>query len=293
MVRRYLDAFGEAICRLLGETLPRIETDWWSRRVLDRLTFQQQSFVRSSGTATLDGLDVAALMRVLDQNWHEIAPLRNLPPIARTWLKETQTIRNRWAHAPASGLPPDETYRDLSFAGAPPLATHLGAHVLSVASLSKAYGLPGLRLGWLLTRDATLATTFLAAKEQVMIGGPVLDEEIGWQVYRRRADLLPGIVAGARRGLATVAAWIAGEPAMEWVAPEGGVVCFPRIRAGAGVDVEGFHRTLMGDYKTFTGPGHWFESDRAHMRLGFGWPSKDELTRGLANITQALNAAKD
>jgi hypothetical protein len=112
MVRRYLDAFGEAICRLLGEALPRIETDWWTRRVLDRLTFQQQSFVRSSGTTTLAGLDVAALMRVLDQNWHEIAPLRNLPSIARTWLKETQTIRNRWAHAPASGLAPDETYRD-------------------------------------------------------------------------------------------------------------------------------------------------------------------------------------
>jgi len=113
MVRKFLDAFGEATCRLLGETLPRIETDWWTRRVLDRLTFQQQSFVRSSGTKTLAGLDVAALMRVLDQNWHEIAPLRNLPPIARTWLKETQTIRNRWAHAPASGLAPDETYRDL------------------------------------------------------------------------------------------------------------------------------------------------------------------------------------
>ncbi len=113
MVRKYLDAFAEALCRLLGETLPRIESDWWSRRVLDRLTFQQQSFVRSSGTTTLDGLDAAALIRVLDQNWHEIASLRNLRPITRTWLKETQTIRNRWAHAPAGGLPPDETYRDL------------------------------------------------------------------------------------------------------------------------------------------------------------------------------------
>ena len=186
----------------------------------------------------------------------------------------------------------DETYRDLSFAGAPPLATRLGEHVLSVASLSKAYGLPGLRLGWLLTRDAALATTFLAAKEQVMIGGPVLDEEIGWQVYRRRAELLPAIVAGARRGLATVAAWIAGEAALEWVAPEGGVVCFPRIRAAAGVDVERFHRTLTSEFATFVGPGHWFEQDRRHMRLGFGWPTEVELAEGLANVSRALAAAR-
>jgi len=113
MVRKFLDAFGDAICRLLGDVLPHLESDWWEKCVLDRLTFQQQSFVRSRGTKGLDGLDVAALMRVLDQNWYDIAPLQNLPPIARTWLKETQTIRNRWAHAPAGGLPADETYRDL------------------------------------------------------------------------------------------------------------------------------------------------------------------------------------
>jgi len=113
MIRRLLDAFGEELCQFLAEMLPRIETDWWIRCVVARLTFQQQNFVRSSGTATLAGLDVAALMRVMDQNWHEIVPLRNLAPASRTWLKEAQTIRNRWAHAPAGGLEPEETYRDL------------------------------------------------------------------------------------------------------------------------------------------------------------------------------------
>lgn len=113
MIRKLLDAFGTELCQFLTEALPRIENDWWNRSVVARLTFQQQNFVRSSGTTTLAGLDVAALMRVLDQNWHEIAPLRNLVPASRTWLKEAQTIRNRWAHAPAGGLELEETYRDL------------------------------------------------------------------------------------------------------------------------------------------------------------------------------------
>ena len=30
-----------------------------------------------------------------------------------------------------------------------------------------------------------------------------------------------------------------------------------------------------------TGEGHWFEADRHHFRLGFGWPSHDELATGL------------
>src|SRR6185436_5287514 len=80
----------------------------------------------------------------------------------------------------------DETYRDLTVGTPRPFATTLGDRVISVASLSKAYGLPGLRVGWLMTRDATLNETFLAAKEQMLICGAVLDEEIAHRVYARR-----------------------------------------------------------------------------------------------------------
>ncbi|HET7779302.1 MAG TPA: pyridoxal phosphate-dependent aminotransferase, partial [Rudaea sp.] len=55
----------------------------------------------------------------------------------------------------------DETYRDLSLDGALPLAASLGGNVISVASLSKAYGVPGIRLGWIVTTDAKLQETFL------------------------------------------------------------------------------------------------------------------------------------
>jgi aspartate/methionine/tyrosine aminotransferase len=43
----------------------------------------------------------------------------------------------------------DETYRDLSFGDWLPVAATLGDHVISVSSLSKAYGVPGLRVGWI------------------------------------------------------------------------------------------------------------------------------------------------
>lgn len=185
----------------------------------------------------------------------------------------------------------DETYRDLTPGGAPPLASRLGDHVISVASLSKAYGLPGLRLGWLVTGDPGLAERFLAAKEQIVIAGPVLDEEIAWRVYSRRPRLLPGILADVAARSATLKSWMAEQDSLEWVEPEGGVVAFPRIRLSATVDVERFYRVLNGTYATWVGPGHWFEQDRRCMRIGFGWPTPEELGEGLGNIGLALAAA--
>ncbi len=76
---------------------------------------------------------------------------------------------------------------------------------------------------------------------------------------------------------------------MEWVEPAGGVVAFPRIRADAGVDVVRFYETLNGEYRTWVGPGHWFEQDDRYMRIGFGWPGGEELRAGLANISAALD----
>jgi len=186
----------------------------------------------------------------------------------------------------------DETYRDLTVGTPRPFATTLSDRVISVASLSKAYGLPGLRVGWLMTRDPTLNETFLAAKEQMLICGAVLDEEIAYRVYGRRTAELPRIAADVRRGLATFAAWIAREPAMEWVPPSGGVVAFPRIRGDAGVDVSRFYETLQGTFATLVGPGHWFEQDDRFMRVGFGWPTAAEFEEGLANVSSALRAAR-
>ncbi|MBI3792075.1 MAG: pyridoxal phosphate-dependent aminotransferase [Gemmatimonadetes bacterium] len=185
----------------------------------------------------------------------------------------------------------DETYRDLTIEEPAPFATTLGPHVISVASLSKAYGLPGLRLGWLMTRDPALNERFLAAKEQIFICGPVLDEELAYRVYARRATERPVIAAGVAAGRAIMRDWIARETAMEWVEPAGGVVCFPRIRPDAPVDVARFYAALTGDHRTWVGPGHWFEQHDRYMRIGFGWPTADELRGGLAAISASLRAA--
>lgn len=126
----------------------------------------------------------------------------------------------------------------------------------------------------------------------MVICGPVLDEEIAFRVYQRRMAELPAIAAEVKRGVAVLSGWMAGEPAMEWVPPLGGVVAFPRIRADAGVDIRRFYETLNGQHATWVGPGHWFEQDDRFMRVGFGWPSPAELDEGLQNISASLKSAR-
>ena len=89
----------------------------------------------------------------------------------------------------------DETYRDLSLDGTLPLAASLGDHVISVASLSKAYGVPGIRIGWIACRDPALQERFLAAKEQISICGSVIDEWVGEQILSRRDAILQPVLA--------------------------------------------------------------------------------------------------
>jgi len=65
------------------------------------------------GIESLASLDLAALLRVLDQNWYQISLKLNLTPEARHFVKEMQTVRNRWAHAGTEGFSVEDVYRDL------------------------------------------------------------------------------------------------------------------------------------------------------------------------------------
>ena len=107
-----LQIFTSELRNLLNEWLPQLSCDWWERHVLDVLTHQQQERAKQSRIVDLSGLDLAALLRVLDQNWFELSPRFNWPKEGRNWLKEAQTIRNRWAHAPSGDADPHDAYRD-------------------------------------------------------------------------------------------------------------------------------------------------------------------------------------
>lgn len=105
-------AAARVVAKWLELKLPSLSPNWWGEHVINRLTFQQQRQVEDRRIQSLEALDLAAILRVLDQNWSELAGANSLPREARTWVKELQSVRNRWAHAPAGGVSPADAFRD-------------------------------------------------------------------------------------------------------------------------------------------------------------------------------------
>jgi aspartate/methionine/tyrosine aminotransferase len=182
----------------------------------------------------------------------------------------------------------DETYRDLTHGEALPVAASLSPQAISVSSLSKAYGVPGIRIGWIVTRDRGLFERFLAAKEQIGICGSVVDEWIAGSVLEQREKFLAAQASLVEKRLAIMRDWVAGDPLIDWVEPRGGVVCFPRFRHPDSFDFDAFYSDLLESFGTYVGPGHWFEMPRSHMRIGFVYPREEELRGGLAAISAAI-----
>lgn len=97
----------------LERVLPSLFDDWWTQAVVNNLSFQQRQRLEQRKIDSLAALDLAALLRVLDQNWYQISTKLTLTSEARHFVKEMQTVRNRWAHAATEGFPVEDVYRDL------------------------------------------------------------------------------------------------------------------------------------------------------------------------------------
>ena len=151
--------------------------------------------------------------------------------------------------------------------------------VIGVSSLSKAWGTPGIRIGWLATRDAGLYETRLAAKKQIVVANSIVDETIALAALEGHDRWLPRLREGVLTARDNVAAWIDDSP-FEWIPPGGGAVGFRRVRPEIDLDVDRFYASLFEDHGTVVGPGYWFEQPRRNLRLGFGWPTPNELAGG-------------
>lgn len=191
--------------------------------------------------------------------------------------------------APQAWLLVDDTYREAPYGGAAPAPSALeaGPRVVTVASLSKCHGAPGLRIGWAIVRDRALREALVTAKFNTVISCSPVDEMLARAVLERREAIV-----GVRRGRladnrARVAAWVERHAdRVEWVAPDAGALCCVRLK-GDDAAVERFHAALPA-LDVRVAPGPWFGEERRVFRLGFGLLDGPELDQALARLAAAL-----
>lgn len=176
----------------------------------------------------------------------------------------------------------DEAFRELA-RDALPVAASLGPRFLSTTSLTKCYGLAGLRTGWLLGDEKVVARARVA-KTHTSIGQPALEQRIAIAALDRRDVLLKRAAQIRDENFAKAKAWMQGHALLTWVEPEGGLFGFPMLPKG--VDDMHFGRTLAQDRNTLIAPGS-LQGLKGHFRLGLGGDPA-AFTSGLRNLDEVL-----
>lgn len=113
-MREHLSTLATLLRRFLKRELSSTGRDWWSQSVLSALTYQQRTQADEQQWSTLDDLDVAATLRVVDQNWDLFRRRGLVKWDDRNWLKEASSVRNRHSHdAPGREPSAELIYRDI------------------------------------------------------------------------------------------------------------------------------------------------------------------------------------
>jgi aspartate/methionine/tyrosine aminotransferase len=189
----------------------------------------------------------------------------------------------RLAEGAGAHLLVDEVYRDIWFEEAPPSHVHLGPNVLATSSLTKSYGLSGLRCGWILCAP-DLARRLRLAKDLMEAVDSVPSDTLAAAAFRQ----LPRLTARSRSildpNIAQVRAFLAEhEEWLDCVIPRRSMTVFPRLRREE--DAEPLHDWLRSRDTSIV-PGKFFEAPR-HFRLGFAVMPED-VARGLENLSAGL-----
>ena len=102
------DSTTHELAKYLTRLLPELNDNWWQEMVLNVLNPRQKDNLLKSKDTTLDNLDLAALLRIFDQNWFRISAHMGYEPEQRHYLKEMISIRNRWAHRNSNPISDDD-----------------------------------------------------------------------------------------------------------------------------------------------------------------------------------------
>jgi hypothetical protein len=177
----------------------------------------------------------------------------------------------------------DEVYLEALWEKRPRTALHLGENLVVTSSLTKAFGLSGVRCGWILA-EASLAERIWRINDLFGVNhaypaeliSVIALDHIDRIEQRARAILDANQIA--------LRSFLASRKDLETVQPGVGTTVFPRMISG---NVDAFDRFLRDKYETAVVPGRFFEMPE-HFRIGLG--GDPQMTReGLERLSDALD----
>jgi aspartate/methionine/tyrosine aminotransferase len=177
----------------------------------------------------------------------------------------------------------DEVYIETLFEESPRTAFHLGNEFVVTSSLTKTFGLSGLRCGWIFAEPELARRMWLL--NDLFASTPVhAGERLSIVALHQLPELAEKAKTLLDRNRKLLNDFLDTREDLETVRPEFGTVMFPRVRSGS---AEQFCRLLREQYDTSVVPGVFFEMPQ-HFRLGIAIET-EVLEAGLEQIGRALD----
>jgi len=243
-----------------------------------------------ASTASFLGAQVRPLGRGPAENWR-VAAAAVTPDVSLAVMSNLHNPSGALAGpeeiaALAAATPTlliDEVYLELTFGDGPARTAFAeDGNVVVTSSLTKAYGLSGLRCGWILAPRA-LAARMRRLNDLFGVKAPHVAERLAARALSRLPVLRARAAAFIEPNRAAYREILGGHPALEQTIFDQGTTVFPRLLRGDG---DGFFRRLTEGFETSVAPGSFFGAPD-HIRIGLG--GDPAMTRdGLTRIAEAL-----
>jgi aspartate/methionine/tyrosine aminotransferase len=185
----------------------------------------------------------------------------------------------------------DEAYRWLDLPGQPPMAPPIrnkGGHGISVGTMSKPFGLPGLRIGWIAGPVDVVAACW-ASRDYVSLSPARLSDALAMIAIQHRDAIVIRNQAIAAENLATAKDWF-GEHAdlVSWTPPRAGLLAL--LKYNLDVPSQELSDRLAGEYSVMLAPGSAFGFE-GYLRIGIG-QRPDLFREGLYRTAACLRDLK-
>ena len=234
-------------------------------------------------------VDLAALEALVNAQTRMIVICNpNNPTGARLTASELDGIA-RIADKHGAWILSDEVYRGAEIDGQE-TASMWGRsdRAIITSGLSKAYGLPGLRIGWIVA-PPPLVAAFWSYHDYVTIAPGALSDRLARVALApaRRERLLERTRGILRTNLPLIEDWLRAAGGFEWIAPEAGAIVY--VRYGHAINSTALAHRVREEKSVLIVPGDHFGMD-GYLRLGFGEPpaynrtGRDRLREVLASL---------
>jgi len=180
----------------------------------------------------------------------------------------------------------DEVYRLLEYDSNDrlPAACDRYEKGISLGVMSKTYGLAGLRIGWVVTKDRALLDRAAAFKDFTSICSSAPSEFLATVALRHRDRLVQRNLGIIRSNLRLLDGFFAEHRrVVEWARPKAGPIAFPRLKADIGA--ESFCADLVSRKGVLLLPSTKYDYGDRHFRIGFG---RRNMPEALAIVAEHL-----